>query len=118
MQVASRFLLVWGIAYPFPEVTFAPTYSSMLCAWSSTEIIRYTFFAWKLGGSNPPYWLQWLRYSAFIVLYPIGISSELYEVYLAGTGPARALLPPWVVTAAMVSIAVIYAFGMILNILE
>jgi hypothetical protein len=30
-----------------------------------------------------PYVLLWLRYTAFIVLYPLGVSSELAEVALA-----------------------------------
>ena len=43
MQVASRFLLVWGIASPatFGKVAgHSPSYSSMLVAWSVTEVIR------------------------------------------------------------------------------
>lgn len=30
-----------------------------------------------------PYPLLWLRYSAFIVLYPLGVASEMAMVYLA-----------------------------------
>jgi very-long-chain (3R)-3-hydroxyacyl-CoA dehydratase len=43
MQVASRFLLVWGIAHPGMfgvGVRHSPAYSTMLVAWSVTEVIR------------------------------------------------------------------------------
>lgn len=38
---------------------------------------RYPYYVLGQLGRSPPYWLMWLRYSAFIVLYPIGIVSEV-----------------------------------------
>lgn len=89
MQVASRLLLVWGIVHLFPNTTaYTPVYASMLIAWSVTEVIRYSYFAINLSfGPVPSVWL-WLRYNTFYVLYPLGISSECYLVWLAATGPA------------------------------
>ncbi|KAF4448663.1 hypothetical protein F53441_7972 [Fusarium austroafricanum] len=86
MQVASRFLLVWVIVDVFPFLALSPFYSSMLVAWSVTEIIRYSFFALSLSGYTPKF-LTWLRYNTFFVLYPIGIFSECTLIYLA-TEPA------------------------------
>ena len=61
MQVASRLLLVWGIGYNFPNTTgTSPAYSSMLIAWSVTEVIRYSYFVFVLGGGVPRVW-TWLR---------------------------------------------------------
>jgi very-long-chain (3R)-3-hydroxyacyl-CoA dehydratase len=55
MQVASRLLLVWGIAYPFPETTkYSLAYSTMLIAWSVTEVIRYSYFVFALSGQGVP----------------------------------------------------------------
>lgn len=90
MQVASRLLLVWGICQPFPTLNASPWYSSMLIAWSTTEVIRYTYFALKQFDAVPA-WLHWLRYSAFLILYPIGISSEVAMVICALVGPADTL---------------------------
>lgn len=62
MQVASRILLVWAIADQFPfTVAESPAYSTMLLAWSTTEVIRYTYFVFVLTGRVPAV-LQWLRY--------------------------------------------------------
>jgi very-long-chain (3R)-3-hydroxyacyl-CoA dehydratase len=93
MQVASRFLLVWGIVDQFPNLVMKTeigpwAYASMLLAWSFTEVVRYTFFAMQLGSSVPG-WLKWLRYNTFFVLYPLGIGSECVLVYLTATGPAK-----------------------------
>ncbi|KAF1968177.1 PTPLA-domain-containing protein, partial [Bimuria novae-zelandiae CBS 107.79] len=83
MQVASRLLLVWGIAYNFPQTTkYSPAYSSMLLAWSVTEVIRYSYFVFALGGSVPKLW-TWLRYNTFLVLYPLGVASETWLIYRA-----------------------------------
>lgn len=84
MQVSSRFALVWGAVHFYPSIASSPAYSSMLLAWSTTEVIRYTFFALSLSGIEPSL-LQWFRYSGFYVLYPVGISSELWELFLALT---------------------------------
>jgi hypothetical protein len=55
MQVASRLLLVWGIAYPFSETTkYSLAYSTMLIAWSVTEVIRYSYFVFALSGQGVP----------------------------------------------------------------
>lgn len=96
MQVASRFLLVWGVLflYPYLAVEF-PTYSSMLIAWSVTEVIRYSYFALSLAGFTPRI-LTWLRYNTFFILYPIGIMSECSLIYFAAVGPAtNATEYPW-----------------------
>lgn len=69
MQVSSRFLLVWFIVYPFPELAQSPVYTSMVIAWSVTEIVRYTYFYRLLssGQSSLPAqgrfdaWFSWLR---------------------------------------------------------
>lgn len=88
MQVSSRLLLVWGIAYNFPQTTqYSPAYSSMLTAWSVTEVIRYSYFVFTLAGTGVPRLLVWLRYNTFLILYPIGVASETWLIYRA-VGPA------------------------------
>ncbi|KAH9878030.1 hypothetical protein J1614_003247 [Plenodomus biglobosus] len=84
MQVSSRFLLVWLIAYPFPQSTMHnPAYTTMLLAWSFTEVVRYSYFVFTLSGVGVPKLWTWLRYNTFIVLYPLGVSSECWLVYSA-----------------------------------
>lgn len=75
MQVASRFLLVWGIVHPFGNQMLAGTasfesqstlrnqqaYLGMLFAWSVTECIRYSYFVFFLGSGKVPALLSWLR---------------------------------------------------------
>jgi very-long-chain (3R)-3-hydroxyacyl-CoA dehydratase len=94
MQVASRYLLVWGVVGRFPALGTSAVYSSMLVAWSVTEVIRYSFFTLGLSGLLPE-WLNWLRYNTFFVLYPLGISSECWLIYKA-TGPTGHIGQQWV----------------------
>jgi very-long-chain (3R)-3-hydroxyacyl-CoA dehydratase len=84
MQVASRYLLVWGIVNNFPtETTRSIGLTTMLMAWSTTEIIRYSYFAINLAYGQVPSFLTWLRYNTFFLLYPMGISSECWLVWLS-----------------------------------
>lgn len=88
MQVASRILLVWGIVDQLPFVAKSAGYSSMLIAWSITEVIRYSYFVFTLSGYSPGI-ITWFRYNTFYVLYPLGISSECWLIYKS-IEPARA----------------------------
>lgn len=83
MQVASRFILVWAIVDQFPYTSSTSiAYTTMLLAWSVTEVVRYSYFVFNLASSVPPV-LSWLRYNMFFVLYPMGISSEWWLCYRA-----------------------------------
>lgn len=81
LQVASRVVLVWGICEQFPSVPANSLfYSSMLIAWSLTEVVRYGYFVFALNGYIPSI-MTWLRYNLFFILYPMGITSEMALVY-------------------------------------
>ena len=96
LQVASRLWIVWGIIVPVQQDTISSAVKiteigglsvelnllTLLVAWSLSELIRYSFFALKEMGIVP-YLSLWLRYSGFIVLYPLGVASELTMVWLA-----------------------------------
>jgi Protein tyrosine phosphatase-like protein, PTPLA len=43
-------------------------------------VVRYPWYAASLAGGAPG-WLTWARYSAFLVLYPIGVVSEMWLLY-------------------------------------
>ncbi|KAJ4982831.1 protein tyrosine phosphatase-like protein [Stagonosporopsis vannaccii] len=109
MQVASRFLLVWGIGFNFPATTsHSPAYCTMLLAWSVTEVIRYSYFVFTLSGLAVPSLLSFLRYNTFTILYPLGISSECWLVYQAI--PAARLLDERI-PYALYAILAIYVPG-------
>ncbi len=100
LQVASRLWVLWGLvnaapaaataravpllpfSLPPPLPTPALSLATLLAAWCAAEVIRYAFFAAKELGLQP-YPLLWARYSAFLLLYPLGISSELAMARLA-----------------------------------
>lgn len=56
--------------------------AATMVAWTLSELIRYGFYLSGLVARTPG-WLTWLRYSAFIVLYPIGIAGEMGSFYKA-----------------------------------
>jgi very-long-chain (3R)-3-hydroxyacyl-CoA dehydratase len=52
----------------------------MVLAWSATEVIRYSFYASSLA-DREYLGLQYLRYTTFYVLYPLGAASEAFLIY-------------------------------------
>ena len=76
MQVASRFLIVWAFADQFPGAAAQnPAYSSMLIAWSVTEVIRYSYFVCLLTGRVPEA-LTWLRYSKWLRIMTVEVLTK------------------------------------------
>ncbi|KAF8748941.1 Very-long-chain (3R)-3-hydroxyacyl-CoA dehydratase [Rhizoctonia solani] len=60
MQVASRVYLVWGVTESFSATRSNPFYATMVLAWSITEVIRYSFYACNLAGSEPHFLLYYI----------------------------------------------------------
>ncbi|EEF31284.1 very-long-chain (3R)-3-hydroxyacyl-CoA dehydratase 2 [Ricinus communis] len=65
------------------EVQELPSVFITFFVWSLSEVIRYPHYALNILG-NCPSWINYLRYTAFIVLYPIGIApGEMWLIYQA-----------------------------------
>ena len=77
-QVVGRNLVVYCFMDLNPSVCF--TQSSWIFGvsmmWSTSEMIRYSSYLAQSFKITPK-WLMWLRYSVFIVIYPIGVFSEV-----------------------------------------
>jgi very-long-chain (3R)-3-hydroxyacyl-CoA dehydratase len=94
LQICSRLFVLWLIVGRFASALAQSTnagYLALLSAWSATEVVRYAYFAVLSYGNMAsggllsvhelvPAWLTWLRYSMFLVHYPIGVSAEIWLV--------------------------------------
>lgn len=76
IQVVSRLHVVWIIFVENPATHNFIYMFTCIFAWSIAEIIRYPFYALGVFDISPKF-LTILRYSGFLVLYPIGIFSEV-----------------------------------------
>ncbi|KAL2279634.1 hypothetical protein FJTKL_13319 [Diaporthe vaccinii] len=81
VQVAGRSTVLWLVIENYPSSGLSPFYGSMVLAWSAADTIRYLYFSTRLVGGHQYNNLTWLRYSAFYILYPVGIASEVGVVY-------------------------------------
>lgn len=79
-QCFGRLNIIWLILELLPPSRLTFGVLLMLFAWTITELIRYPTYAFNLLGLSP-YFLTWLRYTFFIVAYPIGILGELLCMY-------------------------------------
>ncbi|KAI0018105.1 protein tyrosine phosphatase-like protein [Xylariomycetidae sp. FL0641] len=86
LQVGGKNLVVWTVMARFPDqVADSWGFVGCLLAWGFSEVVRYGFFTCLLARGDVWAWLKWLRYSAFVVLYPPGLLSEAWLVYLCLT---------------------------------
>ena len=65
---------------PTIQVQTSPIFSTMVFAWCIAEIVRYSTYALALYDVKI-YPLEWLRYTLFYILYPLGAGSEAYLIY-------------------------------------
>jgi very-long-chain (3R)-3-hydroxyacyl-CoA dehydratase len=122
IQVVGKNLVVWTVMVAFPELVVGRDrrgavgvwpFLGCVIFWGVSEVLRYGYFVVLLITGDTPSWLKWLRYvhrlvfagdwegklmccnrySAFIVLYPPGLISEAWLVYLALTQTAAVSLP-------------------------
>ncbi|KAK4879417.1 hypothetical protein RN001_007563 [Aquatica leii] len=81
-QVFSRVMVVCGVLMASDDARLGLGLPLALSAWCITEIIRYLYYTLNLVNSVP-YLLIWLRYTTFIILYPVGVTGELLCIYAA-----------------------------------
>lgn len=77
-QVASRLLVVVLLLLFISDEEQYWHYIGLMVvtvAWTITELVRYSFYFLGLLGREPR-WLLWMRYTFFIILYPLGVTGE------------------------------------------
>lgn len=79
---------------PTPQVQSHWSVLPLFLAWALADVVRY---AWYAAGDRSPHWLTWLRYTAFIPLYPAGI--------FVGEMPIIAAAIPWIAKRGLWSIS-------------
>ncbi len=99
-QVFSRLLVVamidilkgsFTVVTLFGNIPNIPVYAKagvviISFAWSITELVRYSLYFLSLFNIQPK-WLLWMRYSFFILLYPLGVTGEWLILIAPATVP-------------------------------
>lgn len=83
--VARLFILFFSILIIFvtilkPIPYFEIVVYIMFVTWCIAEIIRYLYYCSQLMKIKN-HAIVWLRYSAFIICYPIGLACEFFVIY-------------------------------------
>ncbi|KAJ8906888.1 hypothetical protein NDN08_003372 [Rhodosorus marinus] len=78
-QMFGRSMTTFGILNKNPEVVPLDSTFLLFLTWALIELIRYPFYALTLINRCPKF-LEYLRYSAFIPLYPVGMILEWIAV--------------------------------------
>ena len=76
LQWVARTNVVALVVAETPEVWGEPAVAAMLGVWALGELVRYPWYALTVLGACPRA-LTWLRYTAFIPLYPVGFLGEM-----------------------------------------
>lgn len=84
LQIASRiFIVILLFILPWDKLIGQGIFNGLsliLIAWPLTETIRYAWYFLNLSQIKAGF-LEYLRYTLFIILYPIGVSGELLIIF-------------------------------------
>ncbi|XP_078690083.1 very-long-chain (3R)-3-hydroxyacyl-CoA dehydratase 3-like isoform X2 [Branchiostoma floridae x Branchiostoma belcheri] len=88
IQTLGRNFILFLVIYPEELMYPLPVVTYLFTTWSCIEVVRYPFYLLTLiGKENLPAKLfkvtQWLRYSIWIPLYPLGFLLEAYCIFTA-----------------------------------
>ncbi|KAG5187837.1 protein-tyrosine phosphatase-like protein [Tribonema minus] len=75
-QIGGRDICLFLTAAAEPAVRRSWVAALLYATWAASEIIRYPYYATNLLEICPDF-LHWLRYSAFMLLYPLGFAAEV-----------------------------------------
>ncbi|GEQ71451.1 hypothetical protein JCM33374_g5135 [Metschnikowia sp. JCM 33374] len=78
--------LVWvcyGVIFPHPKIAKHTTYSLLILAWCTQNIIDLAYHSFKLKTRTSPWFLFALHYNHFYVTFPLAFVSELAIVFLS-----------------------------------
>ena len=87
IQTAARLNILFlafrlAVQFAFDDLNyFDEVVTIMFHVWCLAEIIRYAYYLSQLLKKEIKI-VSWLRYSAFIILYPIGVVCEFFIMYL------------------------------------
>ncbi|KAG5893047.1 hypothetical protein JTB14_014827 [Gonioctena quinquepunctata] len=75
LQIAGRLFVLFLNMETEPRIQKMPVVYYLFLSWSAIEIIRYPYYVTQLYRKENKL-LTWIRYSAWIILYPIGFTCE------------------------------------------
>lgn len=81
VQCLGRYVILVYVVEPIRVMHSAWVTVLMIFAWALADVVRYAFYMRGGVGDESPA-LLWLRYSLFIVLYPVGIVTEWLVYYV------------------------------------
>lgn len=76
-KVLRRLHLLVVAYFGVPQVHQTAALGFVFVHWAVVDLIRYPFYLLNMVRACPPL-LKWMRYSEFIVMYPISFTSEMY----------------------------------------
>ncbi|CAG7720673.1 unnamed protein product [Allacma fusca] len=118
MQVGGRALVLFVLIHSEERVQKSPAIFFLFLVWCTVELTRYPYYMLQIS-KYKVYLVTWLRYSAWIILYPLGFVAEAVVIfqcipYFIESGKYSWTLPnSWNVTFSLPTIMRLYLlFGL------
>ena len=79
LQNMGRWVLLFIVVIPHESAHELPSFTMVCLTWSAIEVVRYPYYILQIINRQVDF-MTWLRYTAWIPLYPTGIFSEIMTI--------------------------------------
>ena len=79
LQNMGRWIILFIVVIPHETAHDLPAFTMVCLTWSAIEVVRYPYYILQLI-NRQVHFMTWLRYTAWIPLYPTGIFSEIMTI--------------------------------------
>ena len=79
LQNVGRWIILFIVIIPHETAHTLPSFAMVCFTWSAIEVIRYPYYILQLLNRTVEI-VTWIRYTAWIPLYPTGILSEMITI--------------------------------------
>ncbi|CAG9765409.1 unnamed protein product [Ceutorhynchus assimilis] len=87
LQIVGRLFILFGNLEFEPRLQKMPATTWLFFAWIYSDLIRYVYYIFHISGSKNSIrryvypFAKWLRYTAWIILYPVGFLCESVIIF-------------------------------------
>ena len=79
LQNVGRWIVLFIVVIPHESAHELPSFAMVCLTWSAIEVVRYPYYILQILNRKVDF-MTWLRYTAWIPLYPTGIFSEIMTI--------------------------------------
>lgn len=104
-------IMCFGVIFPHPKIAKHTSYSLLITSWCLSNVIHFSYQAFKVKIKASPHFLFWLEYHHHYLTFPLAFIAEVVLIFLSLHFIEDDLPFEWLVKVVLVSYIPLGYFG-------